>query len=91
MGFDILNNFTKTDTNEIENFETILGSGYVTTRIASSNLDVAKNSKPTKEVFPMGLPDQFTIVFLFEAIDKMKSWVQGLISFLPLPSTRYIT
>lgn len=79
LGFDILEKFTESDENNLKaDFETMLGSGYVTTRRASSNLQLTSNRKPTRIIFPRGLPDQYTIVFLFEAIKKMKSWVPGL-------------
>ena len=76
LGFDILENFTKSKNSLQSSFETLLGSGYISTRSDSENMNVQNNEKITKDIFPKGLPDQYTVVFVYEAKEKMKSWVR---------------
>ena len=76
LGFDILENFTKSKSSLENSFETLLGSGFISTRSDAENMRVRNNDMETREIFPKGLPDQFTIVFVYEAKEKMKSWVR---------------
>ncbi|CBY14719.1 unnamed protein product [Oikopleura dioica] len=72
LGFDLLQMFTKFDESTRRSIENLLGE-----ESSPSNLIV--NRKRTQEIFPKGLPDQYTIVFVYNISKvKRKSWVRVL-------------
>ncbi|CAG5080495.1 Oidioi.mRNA.OKI2018_I69.PAR.g9615.t2.cds [Oikopleura dioica] len=70
LGFDLLQMFTKfADESTQRSLENLLGE-------TSSPSNLLVNRKRTHEIFPKGLPDQYTIVFVYDISKvKRKSWV----------------